>query len=183
VEKRVIASGKWLRLVSLERTCPDGKIREWETVERVGGRGAAVVIAKTRPSNRLILVRQFRPPANGFTIEFPAGLIDQGESAEETAVRELREETGYSGTVERVWPAAFSSPGLSGETVTFVEISVDENSAENNDLETDFDDGEDVETIVVPVAELAEFLFERETAGDKLDAKLLAATAFAQRQP
>ena len=33
-------------------------------------------------------------------IEVPAGLVDAGESAEEAAIRELREETGYIGTVE-----------------------------------------------------------------------------------
>jgi len=79
--------------VSLERDCPDGKTRVWESVERVGGRGAAAMLAILRPSNRIVLVRQFRPPAGRFVIEIPAGLVDEGESVEETAMRELREET------------------------------------------------------------------------------------------
>jgi len=44
-----------------------------------------------------MLQKQFRPPVNKVTIEVPAGLIDAGETAEECAVRELREETGYVG--------------------------------------------------------------------------------------
>ena len=43
----------------------------------------------------IILQKQFRPPVCKVTIEVPAGLVDAGESAEEAAVRELKEETGY----------------------------------------------------------------------------------------
>eukprot|EP00559_Dactyliosolen_fragilissimus_P000835 CAMPEP_0184867804 /NCGR_PEP_ID=MMETSP0580-20130426/27775_1 /TAXON_ID=1118495 /ORGANISM="Dactyliosolen fragilissimus" /LENGTH=288 /DNA_ID=CAMNT_0027368261 /DNA_START=54 /DNA_END=920 /DNA_ORIENTATION=- len=46
-----------------------------------------------------LLVEQYRPPVRTKTLEFPAGLIDDGESAEEAAIRELEEETGYVGTV------------------------------------------------------------------------------------
>ena len=43
----------------------------------------------------IILQKQFRPPVCKVTIEVPAGLVDAGESAEEAAIRELKEETGY----------------------------------------------------------------------------------------
>jgi len=42
-----------------------------------------------------VLEKQWRAPVDKMVIEVPAGLIDEGESAEEAAVRELREETGY----------------------------------------------------------------------------------------
>ncbi|QCG93159.1 NUDIX hydrolase (plasmid) [Azospirillum sp. TSA2s] len=42
-----------------------------------------------------IMVRQYRPARNGFTLEFPAGGIERGESPERAAGRELLEETGY----------------------------------------------------------------------------------------
>jgi ADP-ribose pyrophosphatase len=46
-----------------------------------------------------MIIVQYRPPVEAFCVEFPAGLIDEGESPEQAAVRELKEETGYSGKV------------------------------------------------------------------------------------
>jgi len=42
----------------------------------------------------------------------PAGLVDEGETAEESAVRELREETGYVGTTEEISPVMFNGGSL-----------------------------------------------------------------------
>ena len=39
---------------------------------------------------------QFRPPVNSICLEFPAGLVDEGETAEQSALRELKEETGVT---------------------------------------------------------------------------------------
>lgn len=58
------------------------------------------VLALTE-EGRVLAVRQYRPAIEQFTIEFPAGLVDAGESPAETARRELLEETGYAAeTVE-----------------------------------------------------------------------------------
>lgn len=53
-----------------------------------------------RPSGpEVLLQKQFRPPLDKICIEFPAGLVDKGETPEQAAVRELAEETGYAGEV------------------------------------------------------------------------------------
>src|SRR5579863_73490 len=56
--------------------------------------GSAVMMAVDR-NERVLLVRQFRLPAEQQLWELPAGRLDPGESPLQAAKRELREETGY----------------------------------------------------------------------------------------
>ena len=58
-----------------------------------------VAILEKHNGPELLLQKQFRPPINKVTIEVPAGLVDEGETPQLAAVRELREETGYVGEV------------------------------------------------------------------------------------
>lgn len=59
-----------------------------------------LVAVLSRPTGpEILLEKQFRPPIDKVCIEFPAGLVDPGETPEESAVRELLEETGYVGEV------------------------------------------------------------------------------------
>ena len=46
--------------------------------------------------DRVVLIRQYRYPVGGYVYELPAGLVDPGENYHETAVRELKEETGLT---------------------------------------------------------------------------------------
>ena len=90
-----IAAGNWLALNRISYCDNKGVERIWEAVTRKNSAGAVAIICRLLPSDRLILVRQYRPPVDGMVIEFPAGLVNPGEDPNETAVRELREETGY----------------------------------------------------------------------------------------
>jgi ADP-ribose pyrophosphatase len=98
-------------------TRPNGVV--WTVVHRK----AAVVIAPTTPDGRLLLIRQERIPIRAEIWELPAGQID-GEAEHDdtsiraTAVRELREETGYElGPDGELVPMGtlFSSPGFTDE--------------------------------------------------------------------
>lgn len=57
--------------------------------------GPAVAIVAVDVQEHVVLVRQERAPANGLVLELPAGGVEDGETPEQAARRELREETGY----------------------------------------------------------------------------------------
>ena len=57
------------------------------------------IVAQTTNGD-LVLVKQFRPAVEAVTLELPAGLVDLGDTPERTAIRELKEETGF--VAERV---------------------------------------------------------------------------------
>lgn len=68
-----------------------------------------VVALLTKPSGlEILLQKQYRPPINKVVIEVPAGLIDAGETPEQCAIRELKEETGYVGVAEQTSPVMFN---------------------------------------------------------------------------
>jgi 8-oxo-dGTP pyrophosphatase MutT (NUDIX family) len=168
-----IGEGEWLRLERMTWRDAQGRERDWESVSRLRSQGAVAVAAILRPSQRLLVVRQFRPPAGGFVLEFPAGLNDQNEAPAETALRELHEETGYHGKVLRMLPPCFSSPGMSRESVHLTLIKVDENAPENHKPQPTPEVGEDIAVIAVPLRELGKFLLTAADRGDLLDAKIL----------
>jgi ADP-ribose pyrophosphatase len=54
-----------------------------------------VQVVPILPDGRFVMVEQFRPGTRRVTLEFPAGIVEPGETPEECAVRELEEETGF----------------------------------------------------------------------------------------
>lgn len=89
---------------------PDGGEGVREYVVHPG----AVLVVPVLDDGRLVVERQFRYPLQRVFLEFPAGKIDPGEAPEDTARREMVEETGYA--VERLVPLAVLHPVISYST-------------------------------------------------------------------
>jgi 8-oxo-dGTP pyrophosphatase MutT (NUDIX family) len=107
------------------------------------------VVAVTT-DRQLVMVEQYRHGSNTVELEIPGGMMDAGETDPvATAVRELREETGYEGENARLLGRIHSNPAiLSNVTYTVL--------VENCRLKhaVEFDHGEDLVTRLVPVAKI-----------------------------
>lgn len=79
--------------------------------------GSAVMMA-VDDEKRILLVRQYRLPANKYLWELPAGKLDEGENALQAARRELKEETGYKAKKWTKLASFYASPGYVQEKMT-----------------------------------------------------------------
>uniref|UniRef100_A0A673TFP6 ADP-sugar pyrophosphatase n=1 Tax=Suricata suricatta TaxID=37032 RepID=A0A673TFP6_SURSU len=135
--------------------------RTWETVKRTTRKGQSAdgvavipVLQRTLHYECIVLVKQFRPPMGGYCLEFPAGLIDDNESPEAAALRELEEETGYKGDVAECSPAVCLDPGLTNCTTHIVTVTINGDDAENVRPKPKPGDLEFVEVISLPKNDL-----------------------------
>ena len=115
-------------------------------LEKTGFLPDVVIIAAFHTiEQKLVLIKEFRLPLGGYQYGFPAGLVDKGETIEETAKRELWEETGLSmSRIIKISPPAFSSPGMTDEAVSLV-FAECQGSPSNRFNEA----SEDIETLMV----------------------------------
>ncbi len=111
---REILKNKLFSVVEEEATDPSGFSIKRSIVRHPG---SAVMMA-VDPEGRVLLVRQFRLPAQAELWEIPAGRLDPGELPLEAAKRELREETGYTAKHWRELISYFPSPGYVEERMT-----------------------------------------------------------------
>jgi ADP-ribose pyrophosphatase len=109
-----------------------------------------VNIVAVTSDQKLVMVEQYRHGSNTVELEIPGGMMDPHENDPVvTAVRELREETGYEGENARELGKIWSNPAIFSNTTYTVLI---ENCELKHGLE--FDSGEDLITRLVPVDEI-----------------------------
>jgi len=114
VSSREVYKCGLFRVTEEEATDPSGFDIKRSIVRHLG---SAVMMAVDE-KNRILLVRQFRLPAEKNLWELPAGRLDAGEKPLEAARRELREETGYKARNWKRLATFWPSPGYVGERMT-----------------------------------------------------------------
>jgi ADP-ribose pyrophosphatase len=170
-DTRILHTGQFLELKR------DG---HWEYVSRVNSSSAVFVLAIT-DDDELLLVEQYRVPLRCRTIELPAGIVGdeahlRGESAAESALRELEEETGYRGRRVETLIDGPVAAGLTSELLHLVRI---------RDLQRVHDGGgvgnENIVVHRVPMREVDAWLGAQAARGLLIEPRIYAALYFARR--
>jgi ADP-ribose pyrophosphatase len=166
--RKTLYEGRFVRLVD-----EDG----WEFADRVTTDEVVCIVAID--SGHVLLVEEYRKPVQAPVISIPAGLVDRAlaghsETGIEAALRELREETGYTArSIEEVVSGPISA-GMTTERVTFFLA---------HDLKAGpqmLDEGESIKVHRVPLPRLASFLAECSERGAQIDPKIFAGLYFAK---
>ena len=106
-----VLKNKLFSVVEEEARDPSGFEIKRSIVKHPG----SAVMMPVDDQDRILLVKQFRLPAEQYLWEIPAGRIDPGETPEQTAERELSEETGYKAKTWVKLTSYWASPGYVAE--------------------------------------------------------------------
>lgn len=178
-----LENGRWIQLRKINYRDPTGNERAWEMAVRttrspdteIDAVGIVAVLNRPSKPKEVVLTEQFRPPLGRKVIDFPAGLIDPNEKLEVTAVRELKEETGYKGTFNKLsatYGVLANDPGMSNATMALAIVDVDLNDPQNKNPIAELDEGEFITTFSVPLQGLLEHLHKLAQGGAVIDSRL-----------
>lgn len=156
----VMWAGKYVRALKRGR---------WEFVSRTNDIRAVVILAETE--GKVILIEQHRMPVGGRCIELPAGLVgdeDRNATVEGTAIKELEEETGFTGTAVERLGDFHASPGMLSESFSLVRVTGVTRCGDGGGTAD-----EDIKVHLVPRADIPVFVEQKRTQGYAVDVKLL----------
>lgn len=170
--EKILYSGAYLSLHSRD---------DWEFATRRPKASGVVAVLAITDHDEIVLVEQYRRPVQAHVIEICAGLVGdedefKNESLEETARRELLEETGYeAGKITPLFSSP-TSPGMTDEITHFFLATQLTKINEGGGL-----DGEDIEVHLVPKKDIFNFLSSQEKENRLIDFKIHAALLFFDR--
>jgi ADP-ribose diphosphatase len=135
---------------------------------------AVVIVPFHKKKDKLVIIKEYRVPLGDYQYGFPAGLVDEGETIEQTCLRELKEETGLKVTrIQKISPPVYSSSGMTDESVSMVYVECDGTPSNKGN-----EDSEDITTIFISSLKASELCNDSKI---KLDVKTwLVLNSFAE---
>jgi len=92
LKKTIVTCSRFFTIEALQLKFSNGEEREFE---RMQGSQPAVLVVPFYDADTLLLIREYGAGTHSYELGFPKGLIDAGETPEQAANRELKEEVGY----------------------------------------------------------------------------------------
>ena len=164
VEQEKIYSGKILTIYKKIVENSDKSLWEREVVSY--GSNAVAIVAEFHGD--ILFERQFRPAVNDLIIEIPAGKIENGETPEKCALRELEEETSLVAVDLKLLVEFYSTPGFVDEKISVFYANKFKEGT------TKFDPGEELQSFWVPIEKIDDYIFSNKIR----DAKTLIGLLF-----
>jgi ADP-ribose pyrophosphatase len=166
VNSETVYQGKAFDVLREQVQLPDGKNTLLDIVVHPG----AVTLIPIDSQGNIYFVRQYRHAVGKELLELPAGTLNEGESPQDCALREVREETGMSAATLKLIGEFFLAPGYSTEQI-YIYLATD--------LHPDPLPGDEDEFITVKTITMSK-VPEMISQGVIQDAKSLAALYLAQ---
>lgn len=162
--------GRFLTFKTIETVNSKGKKVVWEYIGRRTTQGIDTI---ARSKDNILINVEKRYPVDSFVLGFPGGICDDDNNIIAQAVKELKEETGYSpvNTEElKLQPLVFIDPWKSTEKTQYVDVEIDENST---GVEQSLEEMEVITTKFVNIDNLSNELKSiADENGFKFDARL-----------
>ena len=169
----LIFDGKVLHLYKDNIVLPDGQTSMREYCKHNG----AVAVVPLTKDDQVICVRQYRYALGRVTLEIPAGKFDfVGENHLEAALRELREETGYTPEKITDMGSMATSPALLTEII-YMYMAEDLIAGE-----VDPDPDEFLEIVKIPLEEMVDMILNGEIQDAKTQTAVIKAWAIKQKE-
>ena len=167
VDTQILYRGKILNLRVDTVRMPSGRL----TTREIAEHSDSVCVVPIDDQGNVLMVRQYRKPAETELLELPAGGIEADEASEEAVLRELQEEIGYTAGKLQLLSSFWVAPGWSTEYM-YAYLATDLSPAS-----LAADDDENITVVPVPLEDVIELM----EGGDIKDAKSITSLLLAMR--
>jgi len=150
-KREILYKGPIFDVAKVERTSTDGRCAPFIEVAAPKWVTIIPVYRNKEGIPMVVMVDQFRHGSATVTREFPAGVVDEGETPKEAAVRELLEETGLVGSRVTLLGEINPNPAFMSNRAYFYLI---EDVAPR--AKQDLDENEQIDVLSVPLEEVVE---------------------------
>ncbi len=171
-----LSDNRFLNLFKLDALTDSGRQFDYFFVSRrkadkiklltgdISAEGVVIYPILKEEPEKIVMIRQYRYPLGDYLYELPAGLIDDGETPDIAAVREMKEETGLDFEVYRGGNDAYRRPFFMGAGFTDESCNAVFGYASGTVSRDDMEDTESIQVITVDKTEASRILREEKVS-------------------